>query len=176
MEEIIRVENIRKTFRDNLGGAGKRGLNGFDPSRGVGVRRGEFFERRRFVRRGQNRLRERFEPFAARALSGRVVFRLKGKIEIVEFGNRLRRKHTLAKFVGKLSALTDRIASGVSGLQDALLTLQDAKDVIAESELVRDNVLPKMCELRLACDEAETATAKEYWPLPTYADILFSVR
>ena len=64
----------------------------------------------------------------------------------------------------------------MTGLQDALLTLHDAKDVIAESELVRDRVLPKMCELRLACDEAETVTAKEYWPFPTYADILFSVR
>ena len=80
------------------------------------------------------------------------------------------------KLVCKLSALTDRIASGVSGLQDALLTLHGAKDVIAESELVRDNVLPGMCELRLACDEAETMTAKEYWPFPTYEDILFSVR
>ncbi|MBQ3934915.1 MAG: glutamine synthetase type III, partial [Clostridia bacterium] len=78
--------------------------------------------------------------------------------------------------VRRLSALTDRISSGVSGLQEALLTLQDAKDVIAESELVRDNVLPKMCELRVACDEAETVTAKDYWPMPTYADILFSVR
>jgi len=80
------------------------------------------------------------------------------------------------KLVSKLSALTDRISSGVSGLHDALLTLHDATDVVAESELVRDNVLPKMCELRLACDEAETMTAKKYWPLPTYADILFSVR
>ena len=78
--------------------------------------------------------------------------------------------------VCKLSSLTDRIASGVSGLQDALFTLHDAKDVVAESGLVRDNVLPKMCELRLACDEAETMTDKEYWPFPTYADILFSVR
>ena len=78
--------------------------------------------------------------------------------------------------VCKLSALTDRIASGVTGLQDALLTLHDATDVVAESELVRDVILPKMCELRLACDEAETMTAKEYWPFPVYADILFSVR
>ena len=40
----------------------------------------------------------------------------------------------------------------------------------------RDAVLPKMSELRAACDEAETLTAKEFWPFPTYADILFSVR
>ena len=42
--------------------------------------------------------------------------------------------------------------------------------------MIRDSVLPKMCGLRVACDEAETLTARSYWPFPTYADILFSVR
>ena len=78
--------------------------------------------------------------------------------------------------VRKLSALTDRIADGVAGLQETLVALHEAKDVVAESEMIRDSVLPKMCELRLSCDEAETLTAKTAWPFPTYADILFSVR
>ena len=39
-----------------------------------------------------------------------------------------------------------------------------------------DSVIPKMKELRKICDEAETLTAKSYWPFPTYGDILFSVR
>ena len=29
---------------------------------------------------------------------------------------------------------------------------------------------------RVACDEAETLTAKTYWPMPTYADLLFGVK
>ena len=78
--------------------------------------------------------------------------------------------------VKKLSDLTDRIVVKIDELQDALLTLHDAKDIIEESAMIRDSVLPKMCELRLACDEAETLTAKKYWPFPTYGDILFSVR
>ncbi|MBP5662219.1 MAG: glutamine synthetase III, partial [Clostridia bacterium] len=78
--------------------------------------------------------------------------------------------------VRKLSALTDGIAAKTDELQTALLTLHDADGVIAESAMIRDKVLPKMCELRVACDEAETLTAKSYWPFPTYADILFSVR
>ena len=78
--------------------------------------------------------------------------------------------------VRKLSSLTDRIYAGVTELQDTLISLHDAKDVVSESEMIRDTVLPKMCELRVACDEAETLTAKSYWPFPTYADILFSVR
>ena len=42
--------------------------------------------------------------------------------------------------------------------------------------MIRDDVLSEMCGLRVACDEAETLTAKSYWPFPSYADILFSVR
>ncbi|MBO4414294.1 MAG: glutamine synthetase type III, partial [Clostridia bacterium] len=78
--------------------------------------------------------------------------------------------------VRKLSSLTDRIAVKVGELEDTLITLRDAGDIIGESAVIRDKVLPKMCELRVACDEAETITAKSYWPFPTYADILFSVR
>ncbi len=78
--------------------------------------------------------------------------------------------------VKKLSDLTDSISMRVDELQDELIHLHDAENVIAESEMIRDRVLPKMCELRVACDEAETLTAKSYWPFPTYEDILFSVR
>ena len=42
--------------------------------------------------------------------------------------------------------------------------------------MIRDTVLHLMGELRLACDEAETLTAKSYWPFPTYADLLFGVK
>ena len=42
--------------------------------------------------------------------------------------------------------------------------------------MIRDSVLVKMGELRVACDEAETITAKSWWPYPTYADLLFSVK
>ena len=30
-------------------------------------------------------------------------------------------------------------------------------------------------ELRAFCDEAETLTSAEYWPFPTYGDLLFGV-
>ena len=78
--------------------------------------------------------------------------------------------------VKRLSALNDRIAQKVEELQDAVISLRDADGVIAESAAIRDKVLPEMCELRVSCDEAETITAKSYWPFPTYSDILFSVR
>ena len=78
--------------------------------------------------------------------------------------------------VRKLSALTDRIASKAEELETAIISLDNSEDIGAESVMIRDIVLGLMGELRVACDEAETLTAKSYWPMPTYADLLFSVK
>lgn len=76
----------------------------------------------------------------------------------------------------KLSALGDRIYEKAEGLEQALLEIGKEEGVIEKGYMIRDEVLTKMSELRLVCDEAETLTAKSYWPYPTYGDILFSVR
>ena len=78
--------------------------------------------------------------------------------------------------VRKLSALTDAIAAGTDALGEALRKAEDAGDIFAQSACIRDDVLSAMETLRASCDEAETLTAKEYWPFPTYADLLFSVQ
>ena len=78
--------------------------------------------------------------------------------------------------IGKLSGITDCIAKKCDELEKAVMKLSDASDIIEESCLIRDSVLPKMAELRVPCDTAELLTAKSYWPFPTYGDILFSVR
>ncbi len=81
-----------------------------------------------------------------------------------------------AVLVKKLSALTDRIAVKAEELENAVILLARAEDIVAESAMIRDEVLVRMSELRLACDEAETLTAKKYWPFPTYGNMLFGVR
>lgn len=78
--------------------------------------------------------------------------------------------------IGKLSGLTDRIAMKTAELETSLERLKQAADIISESNAIRDTVLVKMGGLRAACDEAETITAKKYWPFPTYDDLLFSVK
>lgn len=78
--------------------------------------------------------------------------------------------------VRKLSALTDRIASKADELENAVLSLDKNENIGAQSVMIRDTVLNLMGELRVACDEAETITAKVYWPMPTYADLLFGVK
>ncbi len=78
--------------------------------------------------------------------------------------------------VKKLSMLCDRIAIKTEELETILKEIQETEDIGTEANAIRDTLLGKMYELRLACDEAETITAKSYWPFPTYGDLLFGVR
>jgi len=49
-------------------------------------------------------------------------------------------------------------------------------DLTEEAMFIRDEVIPRMCELRVVADEAETLTAANYWPFPTYGDLMFGVK
>ncbi len=79
------------------------------------------------------------------------------------------------KRVAKLAALVDQMQAAVDELDYTLITLGMTKDITDQSILIRDEVLPRMCRLRAPADEAETLTAKKYWPFPTYGDLLFGV-
>ncbi len=78
--------------------------------------------------------------------------------------------------VSTLSTLLDEIAAAAADLDTALLSLHDASDVVEESAMIRDTLLPAMGRLRVPCDEAEQLTAKSFWPFPTYGDLLFGVK
>jgi glutamine synthetase len=80
-----------------------------------------------------------------------------------------------SNLVSRLSELSDTAYVKTGELEEAIAKLSDAKDIFEESAMIRDSVLVKMGELRAACDEAETLTAKSYWPFPTYSDLLFGV-
>ncbi|EOQ38416.1 glutamine synthetase III [Butyricicoccus pullicaecorum] len=85
--------------------------------------------------------------------------------------------------------VTDKTAA-LSAAQDVLAhKVEAAKDVLTEafavapggvgarklSRYYRDEVLPAMKEARKLADELENLVSKEYWPFPTYSDILFYV-
>ena len=78
--------------------------------------------------------------------------------------------------VKTLSGLAGQIYERVNELDDAIVKLSDASDVIEEGYMIKDTLLVKMSELRLACDEAEVITAEDFWPFPTYGELLFGVR
>ncbi len=79
------------------------------------------------------------------------------------------------RVIKRLSALADCADAKVDALEKTVTTLDGIQDFPLEASYVRDEVLPKMAELRAVCDEAETLTAASYWPFPTYGDLLFGV-
>ncbi|MBP5701013.1 MAG: glutamine synthetase type III, partial [Lachnospiraceae bacterium] len=78
--------------------------------------------------------------------------------------------------ISRLSVLADQIYERTGEVEKAVISLANASDIIAESAAIRDDLLPKMGELRAAVDEAETLVSSKDWPYPSYGDMLFSVR
>ncbi len=80
------------------------------------------------------------------------------------------------ELVKKLSSLTDQIAQCTDALADSVTEISAIGEVLSQANAIRDTLIEKMSELRAVCDQAETITAKKYWPYPTYGDLLFSVK
>ena len=78
--------------------------------------------------------------------------------------------------ITKLSELSDEIADATADLDSEIAKFQAIEDVTEAANDIRDVILGKMDALRAVCDEAETITSKEFWPFPTYSDLLFSVK
>ena len=80
------------------------------------------------------------------------------------------------KLVKKLSALADQMDDKAEKLSLAMVKLKMVDGIEEESATIRDEILPRMNELRVAADEAETVTAAKYWPFPTYGELLFGLK
>ncbi|MCR4905244.1 MAG: glutamine synthetase III [Clostridiales bacterium] len=80
-----------------------------------------------------------------------------------------------AKTAARLAELADAAAERVDELEQAAEEARGIGEIGPQSFAIRDKVLGRMTALRTLCDEAETLTAAEFWPFPTYGDLLFSV-
>ena len=77
----------------------------------------------------------------------------------------------------KLSVLSGEAYKELCKLKEHLATLKTIKkDFPKAAFFIKDEMIPCMNALRAAVDEAEKICAKEYWPMPTYGEILFSVK
>ena len=79
-----------------------------------------------------------------------------------------------AELIGKLTELVVKIDAAEKALEKSIADCEEG-DITAQAFRIRDELLPSMAELRAPCDEAETLTAADYWPFPTYGDLLFGV-
>ena len=75
----------------------------------------------------------------------------------------------------QLSACSDALYAATIELDAALAALPKGGTEV-EARYYCDKILPLMRTVRTAADTLETITASEYWPFPTYSDLLFGVR
>ena len=79
------------------------------------------------------------------------------------------------QILGGISRLSSCLMKKLKNLEDALLYSKEERDLTAQGIYYRDKIFAAMSELRLIVDELETLVAKKHWPLPKYAELLYSV-
>lgn len=78
-----------------------------------------------------------------------------------------------------ISALSDKLSALFENLEELdkeVHTAHNMSDAQKAAEYYHDTVLARMEKVRGIADYMEVYTAKEYWPFPTYGDLLFSIQ
>ncbi len=75
----------------------------------------------------------------------------------------------------RLSALCEKAYNGLQTLRRVEAEAATLGDNVSKAEAYRSRVIPVMDSLRVIVDEMEEWTSSEYWPLPTYGDMMFRV-
>ena len=76
----------------------------------------------------------------------------------------------------KISSLTASLYHKIEDLDAALIGVKEHPEGDGCARYYSTAVLGAMHELRAVADELEVLTSKEYWPFPTYGDMLFSIQ
>lgn len=77
--------------------------------------------------------------------------------------------------ISRLADLNDRASDAVAKLESDLAAI-DKEKVGESSQAMAHVIIPDMEALRKLVDEMETITSSDYWPYPSYFDILYSVK
>ncbi len=76
----------------------------------------------------------------------------------------------------RMSKLSGCMLNNLLKLESAVIEVKShEEDTLEFAKFYRDGVFATMTELRAVVDELETIVAKEYWSLPSYGEILYSV-
>ncbi|WRS27703.1 glutamine synthetase III [Oscillospiraceae bacterium MB08-C2-2] len=80
------------------------------------------------------------------------------------------------EIVEKLCGLSQCLTKKIKQLDDALLSEKmTSSDILEQASHYRDTVFISMQELRAVVDEMEPLVSEDFWPMPTYGELLFSV-
>ena len=77
-----------------------------------------------------------------------------------------------------LKLVTERnvkLFDAINSLRDAILNTKQSSLALENAQYERYIIVPAMAKVREIADDLEALVGKEYWPFPTYDDLLFNV-
>ena len=77
--------------------------------------------------------------------------------------------------LNKISSLADEMGVRLEKLENAIKGSKEPMDTAQKGEYYRKVIVSAMQSLREVVDELETLVDSQYWSLPTYSELLFSV-
>lgn len=80
------------------------------------------------------------------------------------------------RLLGKISTLSAALLAKLDVLETTIEEAPNKEGIEPMARFYLEKVFAGMTELRQVVDELETLVAKKYWPVPTYAEMLYSVR
>ena len=78
------------------------------------------------------------------------------------------------KLLTQLTNECARLSDSIDALQAAIVNANRNADALTAATYQQNVVIPAMNAVRTSADELETIVGKEYWPFPTYAELLFN--
>ncbi len=81
-------------------------------------------------------------------------------------------KEVLTKCVALCGEMSDKVKS----LEKAIADAENIADLEEKSLFYRKVICADMLSLRKSADELETSVGEDFWPFPTYAELLFGVK
>ena len=75
----------------------------------------------------------------------------------------------------KVNELTIALKEKADSLSDAIVKAQATEGALEAAKVYHDEVFADMQSLRAVADELETIVGEQYWPFPTYDELLFNV-
>ena len=82
---------------------------------------------------------------------------------------------TEVQLLTEISDLSAEMLDKINALEAAVETTEGLA-LTEQAPIFLKEVLPKMEELRVVSDKLEKLTAEEFWPFPSYGDLLFSTK
>ncbi len=80
-----------------------------------------------------------------------------------------------AALASKVNDLTIALSDKANTLSNAIVKAQGVEDPEKQARCYHDEVFADMQSLRAVADELETVVGEEYWPYPTYDELLYNV-